>query len=257
MNRLCLSAALLFLLVILVDSTSVYEHHTQDEGRSSLTSPLQTGGKWWKSMEAGRAGVGWVLPTFSGFLLSCWAGFLFVWFCCLRLAGYAMTLSSYKGYSGCGVWASHRGCRAGAWGVWVQSLWFTCLVAMRHMESSQTRGQSLFPALAGRFLTTGPPGKAEVQALNSTDVMTLMRKYIKYIYIHIYIYIYIPPKSTRLGTPFVRLSILGPCIVPDPHYSRVIKRSICDPSHDLAKASLNLLKFADLRWETWGYKMSH
>ncbi|XP_065775875.1 trophoblast Kunitz domain protein 1-like [Muntiacus reevesi] len=32
MNRLCLSAALLFLLVILVDSTLVYEHHTQDEG---------------------------------------------------------------------------------------------------------------------------------------------------------------------------------------------------------------------------------
>ncbi|XP_020767073.2 trophoblast Kunitz domain protein 1-like [Odocoileus virginianus] len=32
MNRLCLSAALLFLLVILVGSTSVYEHHTQDEG---------------------------------------------------------------------------------------------------------------------------------------------------------------------------------------------------------------------------------
>ncbi|CAM9518583.1 unnamed protein product [Rangifer tarandus platyrhynchus] len=32
MNRLCLSAALLFLLVILVGSTSVYDHHTQDEG---------------------------------------------------------------------------------------------------------------------------------------------------------------------------------------------------------------------------------
>ncbi|XP_060981691.1 trophoblast Kunitz domain protein 1-like [Dama dama] len=32
MNRLCLSAALLFLLVILVDSTPVYEHHTQDQG---------------------------------------------------------------------------------------------------------------------------------------------------------------------------------------------------------------------------------
>nr|XP_014337904.1 PREDICTED: trophoblast Kunitz domain protein 1 isoform X4 [Bos mutus] len=31
MNRLCLSAALLFLLVILVDSTPVYEHHTQDQ----------------------------------------------------------------------------------------------------------------------------------------------------------------------------------------------------------------------------------
>ncbi|XP_052506420.1 trophoblast Kunitz domain protein 1-like [Budorcas taxicolor] len=32
MNRLCLSIALLFLLVILVDSTPVYEHHTQNQG---------------------------------------------------------------------------------------------------------------------------------------------------------------------------------------------------------------------------------
>ncbi|XP_068843180.1 trophoblast Kunitz domain protein 1-like [Capricornis sumatraensis] len=31
MSWLCLSAALLFLLVILVDSTPVYEHHTQDQ----------------------------------------------------------------------------------------------------------------------------------------------------------------------------------------------------------------------------------
>nr|XP_042086125.1 trophoblast Kunitz domain protein 1 [Ovis aries] len=32
MNRLCLSTALLFFLVILVHSTLVYEHHTQDQG---------------------------------------------------------------------------------------------------------------------------------------------------------------------------------------------------------------------------------
>ncbi|KAI4562737.1 hypothetical protein MJT46_011699 [Ovis ammon polii x Ovis aries] len=32
MSRLCLSAALLFLLVILVDSSPVYEHQTQDQG---------------------------------------------------------------------------------------------------------------------------------------------------------------------------------------------------------------------------------
>ncbi|XP_010852172.1 PREDICTED: trophoblast Kunitz domain protein 1-like [Bison bison bison] len=32
MSRLCLSAALLFLLVILVDSTPVYEQNTQDQG---------------------------------------------------------------------------------------------------------------------------------------------------------------------------------------------------------------------------------
>ena len=39
--RLCLSTALLFLLVILVDTTPLNIHHIQDEGRSSLTSPLQ------------------------------------------------------------------------------------------------------------------------------------------------------------------------------------------------------------------------
>ena len=58
MSWLCLSAALLFLLVILVDSTPVYEHHTQDQGRSRLTSPLQILGKWWKSMEWGGQVLG-------------------------------------------------------------------------------------------------------------------------------------------------------------------------------------------------------
>ncbi|DAA22960.1 TPA: trophoblast Kunitz domain protein 2-like [Bos taurus] len=38
MNCLCLSAALLFLLVILVDGTPVYEHHSLDQGlETSLT----------------------------------------------------------------------------------------------------------------------------------------------------------------------------------------------------------------------------
>uniref|UniRef100_A0A452FXC2 BPTI/Kunitz inhibitor domain-containing protein n=1 Tax=Capra hircus TaxID=9925 RepID=A0A452FXC2_CAPHI len=38
MSRFCLSAALLFLLVILVD---MYEHHTQDQGRSRLLKMLE------------------------------------------------------------------------------------------------------------------------------------------------------------------------------------------------------------------------
>ena len=38
MSRLCLSAAILFLPVILVDSTPVYEQNTQDQGR--ITFPL-------------------------------------------------------------------------------------------------------------------------------------------------------------------------------------------------------------------------
>ncbi|KAJ1076405.1 hypothetical protein K5549_002445 [Capra hircus] len=44
MSRLCLSAALLFLLVILVDSTPVYEQHTQDEDWRGMRGVLGRGG---------------------------------------------------------------------------------------------------------------------------------------------------------------------------------------------------------------------
>ena len=62
----------------------------------------------------GRCGVGtanpfWISPVMLGRI--------FVWVCCIGLTGYAMTLSSNQGYSGCSVWASHCGfspCRAGA-----------------------------------------------------------------------------------------------------------------------------------------------
>ncbi|XP_055399325.1 trophoblast Kunitz domain protein 1-like [Bubalus kerabau] len=37
MNCLCLSAALLFLLVILVDGTPVYEHHSLDQGEELIS----------------------------------------------------------------------------------------------------------------------------------------------------------------------------------------------------------------------------
>ncbi|KAF4023683.1 hypothetical protein G4228_015282 [Cervus hanglu yarkandensis] len=37
MSQLRLSTALLFLLVILVDSTPVYEHHTQDQGQMMIS----------------------------------------------------------------------------------------------------------------------------------------------------------------------------------------------------------------------------
>ena len=38
-------------------------------------------------------------------------------------------------------------------------LWHTGVVALRCVESSPTRNQTGVPALAGGFLTTGPPGK--------------------------------------------------------------------------------------------------
>ena len=81
MRRLCLSAALLVLLVILVDSTPLNIHHIQDEGRSGLTSLLQLSGKQWKSMKVGGAGVDWVLPAVFGFLCHAGQDFcLFLWF---------------------------------------------------------------------------------------------------------------------------------------------------------------------------------
>ena len=63
----------------------------------------------------GRCGVGaanpfWISPVTLGRI--------FVWVYCLGLTGYAMTLSSDEGYSGCSERASHCGgfshCRAGA-----------------------------------------------------------------------------------------------------------------------------------------------
>ena len=42
----------------------------------------------------------------------------------------------------------------------LQEPWCAGFVALRHVESSGTRGQTHDPALAGGFLTTGPPGKS-------------------------------------------------------------------------------------------------
>ena len=59
MNCLCLSAALLFLLVILVDGTPVYEHHSLDQGMSGLTFPLQVLMKLGESIDGLGGGDQW------------------------------------------------------------------------------------------------------------------------------------------------------------------------------------------------------
>ena len=82
MRRLCLSTALLFLLVILVDSTPLNIYHIQDEGRSSLTSPLQllgNDGSPWKG--AGQVWSGYCQAFLD---ISCHVGqdycpFLWFW----------------------------------------------------------------------------------------------------------------------------------------------------------------------------------
>ena len=59
MRWLCLSAALLFLLVILVDGTPVYEHHSLDQGMSGLTFPLQGLMKLGESIDGLGGGDQW------------------------------------------------------------------------------------------------------------------------------------------------------------------------------------------------------
>ena len=52
----------------------------------------------------------------------------------------------------------------------LQSLWHMGCVAPRHVASSRTRdSKPMSPALAGGFLTTGPPGKSKDNV--SVDLM--------------------------------------------------------------------------------------
>ena len=77
----------------------------------------------------------------------------------LRCAGFSLrwllllwsTGSRLMGFSSCGTQA--------------QQLWCTGLVAPWRVGSFQTRAQTHVPSLAGRFLTTAPPGKSRVNFL--------------------------------------------------------------------------------------------
>ena len=63
----------------------------------------------------------------------------------------------------CGAWAAgHIGfSRCSTWA----QLWRTGLVALRHVKSSQTRIEPMSSVLAGRFLSTVPPGKFPTSTL--------------------------------------------------------------------------------------------
>ena len=76
-----------------------------------------------------------------------------------------MRASHCGGFSCCGV----RGLGAGfsSCGVLAQWLWLVGLVALQHVGSSQTRARTVFPALAGGFLTTAPPGNSHINVLNA------------------------------------------------------------------------------------------
>ena len=73
------------------------------------------------------------------------------------LSSWGLQAPGHVGFSGCGAWTQLQlaSSRAQA-----PECWRRGFVALGHAESSQTRDQSCVPALAGRFLTTGPPGKS-------------------------------------------------------------------------------------------------
>ena len=106
----------------------------------------------------------WALATCSkwGLLSSCST-------CASRCSGV-----SYGGHGLQGAWASvvaaHSLSSCGIWtlqsvafssgGPWAQQLWPAGLVALPHVESCGPGNRTCVPALAGRFLTTGPPRKS-------------------------------------------------------------------------------------------------
>ena len=76
-------------------------------------------------MKVGGAGVDWVLPTLSGFLLSCWPGFLFVSLVFaalvfLLIQGYSLVPESTLRLQSLESWGGFSCCRSGALGIWAQ-----------------------------------------------------------------------------------------------------------------------------------------
>ena len=63
------------------------------------------------------------------------------------------------------LWRS-TGSTVGFSGCSAQELWYTGLVAPRHGMFQEPGIEPVFPALAGRFLTTGLPGKSVFHTLN-------------------------------------------------------------------------------------------
>ena len=90
---------------------------------------------------------------------------LFLFICLIFGSAQAFSSCRERGYASCGVWASHcRGfscCRA-------QSLGKGSVVVAHGSNCSVAGGdprpgiKPMFPALAGRFLTTGPPEKSHL-----------------------------------------------------------------------------------------------
>ena len=87
----------------------------------------------------------------------------------LGLCCCAWGFSASRGYSSCGVQASHCGgfscCRTRTPGKWAQQLRPTGLVARQPAGSSQSRGGTCVPYIGRWFPTTGPPGNSWIVLL--------------------------------------------------------------------------------------------
>ena len=92
--------------------------------------------------------------TFFAFLKNC---VMYFWLCWVFIAvcGSAPVVVS-GGRSSYGVWASC--CRGFSCTGWAQQLGHTGLVALQHVESSQTRDRTVSPVLVGEFSTIGHQG---------------------------------------------------------------------------------------------------
>lgn len=76
--------------------------------------------------------------------------YLFIWAVLVSVAARGLSwIATSRGYSSLRFMSSHA---------WAQSLQCTGLVAFWHVQPAQIRDRS--PALAHRFLTTGPSGKS-------------------------------------------------------------------------------------------------
>ena len=118
-----------------------------------------------------RAGINpsplhWKADSFYLFIYL-WPSWVFVAVCGLSLVVVSMgpllptcsMQSSYcSGFSCCRAQA--LGCLGfSCYGMWAQQLWLSGLLALQHVESSQTR-DGTHVHCTGRFLTTGLPGKS-------------------------------------------------------------------------------------------------
>ena len=99
------------------------------------------------------------LVVVSGAYSSLWCvGFSLRWLLLLWSTG-----SRRVGFRSCSTRASGVAVRGlSSCGVWAQQLWLTGLATPRHVDLPRPGLKPMFPALAGRFLTTAPPGKSPI-----------------------------------------------------------------------------------------------